>query len=260
MLIFKFLNKNKKDYIYYETKEHEFYNKNIKLIEKVKSFYPSFDDYGFNLICSNILIDSFMNVDIIQKNIEQFKGLDMTSSYELARSLLKDRPYVLEEDGYRVFFPQFSRSLNYILTNNPLTIRKYPYDSMQNKPTVFCVDLFDIYGYRIFNSNFTNLKLILEDKTSAAFYSESFETIYIINNQGRLDIAIPIFDKYLKNNKGTNIEERIKKVMIKFYSNSRTSFINALKDEKLISEKMCKQMIKHVSVRKTKKIRLERFG
>ncbi len=258
MLTFKFLNKNKKDYLYYSTKENEFYTKNKKKIEKIESFYPSYDDYGFNLICSNILIEAFINLDIIVKNLDSFKDLDMTSSYEKAKKLLIDRPFFVEDDGYKVFFPQFSKSLNYILTNTPLSIKKYPYDSLEDKPLVFCIDFFDVYGYKIFNSKFTNLKYIANDSTSAAFYSESFETIYIINDQGRLDIAIPIFDKYLKNNKGVDIENRIKRVIDKFYSNNRREFIAELKNQRLISEKMYKQIIKHLSVRKIKKYKLER--
>ena len=100
--------------------------------------------------------------------------------------------------------------------------------------------------------------MIKKGKTSAAFYEKSFETIYIINDQGRLDSVIPVFDKYLKQKDETNIIERISRVIEFYYSNDRNKFIRSLYSEKLISDKMYHLLLKNASLRALKKEKLIR--
>ena len=90
-----------------------------------------------------------------------------------------------------------------------------------------------------------------EDKTSAAFYHKEFETIYIINNQGRLDISIRLFDKYLTTKNKDLLFERLQEVVSCFYKGDRETFIKSLFLNKFISLKRYKQL---------KKIRIKKGG
>lgn len=256
--MFKFLNKTKKEDIYYSTEEYVFYNENKKVIDKVGKLYPSYSDYGFNLICNNILIKAFLNKEFLENNLNEFVGLDLNGCFKKSAEMFENRPFILKENGEKVYFPQLSKTLNYIYTHKPLSLKKYPYDSLLEKPKLYCTDLFDTYGYNLFSSNFTSLIFIAKDKTSAAFYSSSFETIYIINNQGRLDLAIPIFDRKIKEKNIKNIEERIKRVVEKFYSNNRKEFVKALYNEKFISEKAYRKLSRQKKVSSIQKSKLER--
>ena len=258
MTIFDALKKKKKMNNYQKTEEYIFYQDNKRLIEKVRSTYHIFEeqDTGFFLIENNLLIKAFITKEKIEELVTIFNTLTPSEKESKIEEILSERPYI-EKDNEKIYLPQFPLALNYIYIHSPEKLLTYPYNLLIKSPATSCIDLFDEYGYELFSSSFCNLDFIAKDKTSAAFYNQNFETIYVINDQGRLDMAIPLFDKYLKNKNKEELDERLKRVMEKFYSNERTAFIKALLDEKLISEKMHKYLIKKVSKNRAKRAKKE---
>lgn len=256
MTIYDILKKKKSLKNYKNTKEYSFYQKHKKEIKKVSSFYHLKDekDDGFFILESNILIEAFLSKKYIEEIIINMKDEDEIKIVDEIKNMLEKRPYI-EKDGEKIYLPQFPKALNYIYLNNPSRLILYPYNLLDKSPSISCVDLFDEFGYEIFNSSFVNLHFILKDATSKAFYSDSFESIYIINDQGRLDLVISVFDKYLENKNKDNINERLLKVMTKFYENNLTQFVKALKDEKFISEKMHRILIKNISKKRLKRVK-----
>ena len=79
--------------------------------------------------------------------------------------------------------------------------------------------------------------LIKEDKTSSAFYDPDFEMVYIINNQGRLDLEISLYDRYLKHVEKHHTLSKIQELVEKFYDNDYHGFVNSLYKNKFISKK-----------------------
>ncbi len=258
MLFSKFIKKNKKEDLYYSTEEYKFYSENKKIIEKVKSFFPTNDNFGFKLICSNILIRAFLNKQFIEENLSEFEGLSLNDCFKKVTEMFENRPHILKKDGEKVYFPQLSTSFNYLYTHKTTSIRKYPYSTILEKPNLYCIDLFDEYGFELFSSSFSDLNLIFIHHKSAVFYSHSFETIYVVNDQGRLDIAIPLFDSKMTEKNYENIEERVKKVMEVFYDNKRKWFVKALFDEGFISDKAYRNLLRNKKLDKIKKNSLKK--
>lgn len=258
MLISKFIKKNKKEDLYHTTSEYKFYAKNKKIIDKVKSFYPTSKNYGFKLICSNILIRAFLNKEYIEENINQLEGLSLNECFKKVTEMFENRPHILKPDGEKIYFPQLSTSLNYLYTHKTVSIKKYPYSNLLEKPNLYCIDLFDQYGFELFSSSFSDLKMIFIHHKSAVFYSHSFETIYVVNDQGRLDIAIPLFDSKVKEKNYNNIENRVKKVMEVFYGSKRKTFIRALYEEGFISDKAYRKLLRNKKFEKIKKTSLKK--
>ena len=112
----------------------------------------------------------------------------------------------------------------------------------------------------MYASPFTHLIKIKEDKTSCAFYHPDFETIFIINDQGRLDIAIPLFDKYLKERDHHLLMKRVANVVDDFYSNERKKFVRSLRDNGLISSKMCSILLRKESIRSIRRTKVALKG
>ena len=148
----------------------------------------------------------------------------------------ENSPYFLLEKS-RVYIPVFSHSLNIIYNEECHKLLEYPYDNLVKQPKSSCVDLFDTYNFDLYDSPFTSLILIKKDKTSSAFYDPDFEMIYIINDQGRLDLEISLYDKYLKNNEKHHTLVKIKEIIDIFYSNDYYGFVKALYKNKFISKR-----------------------
>lgn len=270
MSIFTIL-KRKRKYLFAHTEEYAFYLDNSSILSRFSTFYrlSPLDGTGFKLIQCNILIRAIMNKEIIEKNLDSYSLESLSLPVEERDKYIRDKvwndlstsnaPY-FEIDKGRIYIPFYSRGLNLIYNDQPTRIMEYPYCDLKDKPLSACIDLFDVYNYSLYTSPFTSLIKIKEDKSSAAFYHKEFETIYIINDQGRLDVCIPLFDRYLKNPSDDHIIQRVEKVVDAFYSNNRTNFITTLYDQKLISYKTYIALAHNASIRAIKKDKIVNRG
>lgn len=231
------------------TKEYKFFEENKKTISKIKSFYNISDSNPeFVMLKNNILIKSIQTKETIHQLINENSSLSEEEQKEKIQEYLKTRPF-FQTKNENIYLPQYSKALNFLYVNSPKALKKYPYIRLEEEAEFSCIDFFDEYGYKIFNSSFTDLQFIIEDKTSAAFYSDDLEMIFVINDQGTLDVAIYLFDKYMSKKNKYNMPQRCLNVMKKFYSNNRIDFILSLREEKLISSKMKAKMLKKVQKR-----------
>ena len=78
----------------------------------------------------------------------------------------------------------------------------------------------------------------LGDKTSNAFFSVDDYCIYVINSQGRLDVVINLYDRFMYKYNLKEIMVRVNKVMEKYYSFEKKEFIKELYNQKFISSRM----------------------
>ena len=131
----------------------------------------------------------------------------------------------------------------YAYDDNPEKLLSEPYSSLMTTFEDACIDPFDTYGAELYNSYFTSLVKIGAQKHETAYFHYDTFTIYIVNDQGRLDNQIVLFDKYIKRPVHTHMLERITPVVNAYFANDRTGMINALKDNKLISSKMQKILL-----------------
>jgi len=270
MSIFNILKRKKKN-IFARTEEYMFYAENSAEISKITKAYNIgvLDGTGFKLIQYNILIKAMRNKEIYEANLEKYTKESFSLPMEERDKFIRDKvwadldsinaPY-FEIDKQRIYIPFYSRGLNLIYNDEPTKLMDYPYNELKEKPLSTCIDLFDVYNYALYTSEFTNLIKIKVDKSSAAFYHKEFETIYIINDQGRLDISIPLFDRYMKESNDEKILTRVDAIVNAFYSNDRTQFITSLYQNKVISYKTYMALAHNASLRAIKKDRIANRG
>ncbi len=245
-MIYSILAKRKKKVNIRQTEEYKLYFKYCTLYPSILSFYHiSINETNqFKIIQANIIIKSLINKDLIENRLKEIESLGLLDSYteEEIRDdiwkLLDERnsPYISIEKS-RVYIPIFSRTLNLIYNEECSKILEYPYSDLIKKPKNSCIDLFDVYNFSLYESPFSSLILIKKDVSSAAYYHPDFETIYIINDQGRLDLEIPLFDRYIKHPEQHRIIMKIQDVVENFYKNDFNGFVKSLYSNGFISKK-----------------------
>lgn len=266
--VFRFLKRKKKN-IFDKTQEYKFYNENKDILSCVYSFYhPILETDDFKIIQANILIKALKNKEIFDNTISSCQNelltiIDGRNEY-VKEKVWKDldnecAPY-FEVDSARIYIPIYSRAMNLIYNDYSSKLTHYPYSELAQKPISSCIDTFDIYNYQVYDSPFTSLIKIKEDKSSAAFYHPDFETIYIINDQGRLDLKIPLFDKYIKNPNRHRLLDRISSCVEAFYSNDRKLFLKTLYNKELVSKKTYRKLIRKVSIKMIRRNKLAAKG
>lgn len=247
-MLFEILLKRKRKTDFSKTDEYLFYMKHAVTYASVLSYYhfTTNEKKPFRIIQANTILKALINKGLFEENLEAF-SLEATQELNVKQdayikgkvwSLLESQkaPY-FNVDKTRIYIPVFSRSLNLIYNEECSKVLEYPYSNLLQNPRSSCIDLFDVYNYELYDSPFSSLIKIKEDKTSCAFYHPDFETIYIINNQGRLDVEISLFDKYLSNKEQHHIFNKLENVVDCFYKTDIKKFIRSLLDNGFISKK-----------------------
>ena len=269
MPLFSFLNKKTLNK-YEKTEEYQFYMKNKEYLLPLNFHYHLVfsENNAFKIIQANILIKAMMNKEIYDETLKRSQDelltiIDGRNEYlksKIWKALDENQAIYFEKDATRIYLPIYSRAMNLIYNDDPIKLLEYPYTEIVKDARSSCIDLFDLYNYDLYASPFTHLIKIKEDKTSCAFYHPDFETIFIINDQGRLDIAIPLFDKYLKERDHHLLMKRVANVVDDFYSNERKKFVRSLRDNGLISSKMCSILLRKESIRSIRRTKVALKG
>ncbi len=246
-MIYSILAKRKRKINLRKSEEYRLFLDNFNRYSSILSFYHfSINETNpFKIIQANIIIKAMSNKDLIESKLEEIiNDLDVDQTFneeEIRNKIWKlldehNAPYISSGKS-RVYIPIFSKSLNLIYNEECTKILEYPYNDLITKPKTSCIDLFDVYNLALYDSPFSSLILIKNDKTSSAFYHPDFETIYIINDQGRLDLEIPLFDRYIKHPEQHRVIKKIEEVVDKFYANDFNGFVKSLYENQFISKK-----------------------
>lgn len=248
-MIYKMLSKYKKKNNIYQTDEYRYYAKNAMMYSSILSYYKftTTETQPFRIIAANIIIKAIKNKELIEHNLELF-SLESTQEINVDEdSYVRNKVWALLDENNapyfsveksRIYIPIYSRTLNIIYNDECSKLLEFPYNKLLESPKTSCVDLFDTYQIDLFASPFTSLILIKKDKTSAAFYHADFDTIFIINDQGRLDLEIPLYDKFMKNFDRHKVINKIEAVVDLFYANDYFGFAKGLYQNHLISKKL----------------------
>lgn len=232
MKIYDLLINNRRPHLIAPSREFLYFQEHESVLSLLPETIPFIDPKdGFSMICMNILIDSILNYQRLVAIWE--KNEDVRAS-----SLVQP---LFTFNDVPIYCPLFSVSNNYLIANNMGRNLTISHDA---------IDLFETYHYALFESNLTSLVLVGEDGHTRAYYHYDFHTIYLINDQGRLDRRICLFDKHIKKPDFRNILERIEPVIKAYYANDQMAFINALLHEKLISQKIYNRYMNDLKRRK----------
>ena len=195
---------------------------------------------------ANVIIYGLLNKQTIELEVKSLKEYGQDKDEEAFNAALRDRcidlPYYSENEQ-KIYIPFFNRALNQIYTREPLKLLEEPYIELEGNFQNSSIDPFDTYGAELFNSFFTKLVKVGTNGREYAYFHYDTNTIYIANAQGRLDSRIVLFDKYIKKPNLNHMLERITPVVERYFADDREGFVNALLENKFISNKMY-QMIK----------------
>lgn len=217
---------------------------NLGKFRRFENLYDS-EENEFDIMRANILLRGLENKKLFEAEIENIHnhGAIEHGSFVIAlKERTIDQPYY-ETNGIKVFIPFFSRTLNSIYVNEPEKLLVLPYSELKNNFEEACVDPFDTYGAELFNSYFSSLVKIDQNKHVTAFFHYDTNTIYFINDQGRLDAKLVLFDKYIKRPIFTHMMERISPVIKAYFNNNRRAMVDALLENNLISGQMHKLLL-----------------
>ena len=148
--------------------------------------------------------------------------------------IISEQPYY-QEGQKKIYIPFFSRSLNQIYFEEPEKLLTSPYAGLKDKFQDTVVDPFDTYGSELYNSHFSRLVKVKQEDKETAFFHYDTNTIYFVNEQGRLDGTVVLFDRYLRRPSYSHMLERIRPVVDAYFNFDREGFINALYDNGFIS-------------------------
>ena len=247
--IYQLLDQKKKRRASFEkSEEFSFFLKYRYLLDRLPKFaflYNS-DHNDFDIMRANIVIRSYLNKSVFEKEIsslETYQKKNTEVDNDMFTKTIRDKTLELPyyQDGKnRVFIAFFTKALNNIYINEPVKFLFEPYNKLRTSFGESIIDPFDTYGYQLYNSSFTRLIMVKENDNhkEAAFFHFDTDTIYFVNNQGRLDAKIVLFDKYIKHPQKTHILERISDVVDAYFAFDRGKMIEALHNNKFISGKL----------------------
>ncbi len=229
---------------YSSSEDYRYFILNREKIGKIKRFSNLYDneENEFDIMRANILLKGLENKQLFEEeiaNIHAHGQIEHASFLNALRERTIDQPY-FEYDKNKIYIPFFPVALNHIYTDEPEKLLDLPYKNLKASFDDAMVDPFDTYGSEIFNSYFSSLIKISSDKHVTAFFHYDTSTIYFINDQGRLDNKLVLFDKYMKRPVFTHMLERIAPVCEAYFNNDREAMVEALYYNNLISQNMHK--------------------
>ena len=188
----------------------------------------------FGIIKSDIILQGLSNKKVLDDAIKKYSAEQLKSPV-LLHTLFDNLTYFTYE-GTRIYIPTYNPQINLRYYQDLASLQNFPYNALLIDKESSLINPFEFYNYSLFNSPLTRLiKLDAHDEDSQSFYHVEFETIFVIENQGTLQVEIPIFDDKLKKPNKDNLFDRINTLMTYYYANDRENFINAFKDLNLIS-------------------------
>ena len=228
--------------------DFKYFIENREKLGKFKTFLKLYDseENEFDIIRANILLRGLENKTLFETeilNIHNHGDLEHAAFVSTLKERTIDQPYH-EVNGVKIFIPFFSSALNQIYVNEPEKLLALPYSDLINNFEDACIDPFDTYGAELYNSYFSSLVKVASNNHETAFFHYDTYTLYMVNDQGRLDAKIVLFDKFIKKPYYTHMLERISPVVEAYFINDRQKMIDAMLENKLISSQMHKLLEK----------------
>ncbi len=225
------------------SEEFKFFLSNRQYLSKIPRFSFLYDsEYSeFDVMRANIILHGYLNKTLIEEEakslneyIKKGKKVDHNQFVNTIREKIIDLPYY-QEGKNKIYIPFFSRPLNLIYLKESEKLLESPYLELSSSFVDSIIDPFDTFSFGLYNSYFTRLVLIAHTDRYGAYFHYDMNTIYIVNDQGRLDNKIVLFDKYLRHPSFNHMLDRIKPVVEAYFNNSRSDFINSLYENGFIS-------------------------
>lgn len=235
--------KAKKRTEFEQSEEYLFFLENRHYLTRIPRFVSFYEpgDEPFNVIRANVILYGYINKMAMENEVESLRGYINTNNKNNHANFVKSFHEIISEQPYyqegqkKIYIPFFTRSLNQIYFDEPEKLLTSPYAGLKDRFQDTVVDPFDTYGSELYNSHFSRLVKVKQEDKETAFFHYDTNTIYFVNEQGRLDGTVVLFDRYLRRPSYSHMLERIRPVVDAYFNFDREGFINALYDNGFIS-------------------------
>ena len=226
-----------------QSEEFHFFIENRHALMHLPQFIRFFDieNDSFQVMRANIILQALVNKNKMEEEIKNLNGYlkadDHNTFVKSFHEIISELPYY-QESSDKIYIPFFSRALNQIYLNEPEKLLTSSYSGLKEDFKDTLVDPFDTYGSELYNSHFSRLVKISSVDKETAFFHYDTNTIYFVNEQGRLDAKIVLFDKYIRHPSYSHMLERIKPVVDAYFAFDREGLIEALYNSNFISSRL----------------------
>lgn len=225
MTIYEYLFKVRRPHLITPSREYNYFQENAEFLDETPDFLPFINTKDeFTIILGNILIESVKAFHALMKWKEEGKKGKIETAV----------PPFFKYQDVAIYCPLLSVSNNLLIANGRINNLSLENDT---------ISAFELYNFALFDSALTSFVYLTGDEHTKAYYHYDFHTIYIINDQGQLDVRISLFDRDLVKPDYRNIIERLKPIVNAYYNLERSDFLNALKEQKLISLKAYNKLV-----------------
>ena len=227
------------------SEEFHFFIENRHILMHFPQFIHFYDTENdpFQVMRANIIMQALINKSKMEEEVDSLdKYLDSGKKnhdnfVKSFHEIISELPYY-QEGNNKIYIPLFSRELNQIYINEPEKLLTSSYNALREDFKETIVDPFDTYGSELYNSHFSRLVKIASVDKETAFFHYDTNTIYFVNEQGRLDAGIVLFDKYIRHPSYSHMLERIKPVVDAYFAYDREGMIDALFTNGFISNRL----------------------
>ena len=218
-----------------KSEEYRFFLENRHFLTKMPRFLGLYDldSDPFEVIRANVILQAYLNKSKMEQevhNLSNYISVNKKNHAHFIKSfheIISEQPYFQDGED-KIFIPFFTRSLNQIYHDDPEKLLTYPYNGLVDNFKDTVVDPFDTYGSELYNSHFSRLVKIKQVDKETAFFHYDTNTIYFVNEQGRLDASVVLFDRYIRHPNYAHMLERIRPVVDAYFAFDREGFITAL--------------------------------
>lgn len=229
-----------------------FYDQNIYLL----SNYPELRIYDkindpFSLIKICVVLQAIKNKEHIEKEVDLYNGNNLKTK-QVYNGIHNRLPYYQYNDKLRIYVPFFSPVINKAYDYNMPNLLKQPFSLLKTDYSTSLINPFFTYGYKIFDSSFTDLILIgiQSNLSCAAFYSIEMEIIFIVSDQGTLLEQINLFDSKTIDKRKDHLFDRLTELVNYYFENDKDNFIRCLDKERFISTKIADYIFEKEGMKK----------
>ena len=225
-----------------KSEEFRFFLENRHLLTKIPRFVNLYDldSDSFEVMRATIVLQAYLNKTKMEQevhNLSNYISINKKNHAHFLKSfheIISEQPYYQDGED-KIFIPFFTRSLNQIYHDDPEKLLTYPYNGLVDNFKDTVIDPFDAYGSELYNSHFSRLVKIKREGKETAFFHYDTNTIYFVNEEGRLDTSVVLFDRYIRHPNYAHMLERIRPVVDAYFAFDREAFILALHENGFIS-------------------------
>jgi hypothetical protein len=224
------------------SKEQLFYNENATLFSPGTNAYEDSATLG-QLVEADIILHILLSRKRIEEYVAAFSSAQLENR-SVERNLFESLPY-LEYEGKKIYLPCYDPETNAVLLSDLPSFKKSSANGERLSETnPSFVDPFSFYKGQVFSSLFSRLiKLDSVKDNLSFFYHPEFETLFLVDGEGKLLEELPLFDEKVKGiEKKDNLYPRLDELCLSYDEKNPDSFLNKAEELGFLSSPLVQEV------------------